>query len=112
MALYGAPSRHFLKRTETLDGDYDFTRMVSVSGSAVFSGTVDLSDADVTLSSTSPVQLPTYTVATVPAAGDHEGAMIYVSDGDTGDPAVAVSDGADWLVLFGLDGGTPISDGT
>lgn len=44
-----------------------------------------------------PVRLPTYTVATVPAASAHTGAMIYVSNGAAGLPVVAFSDGASWL---------------
>lgn len=45
------------------------------------------------------VTLPEYTVATVPAAAGNEGKIIYVSDGNAGDPTVAVSDGTDWLNL-------------
>lgn len=36
-----------------------------------------------------------YTVATVPAAADHTGHMIYVSD-ETGGATIAFSDGTDW----------------
>lgn len=38
-----------------------------------------------------------FTVATVPAAADHKGAIIYVSNGDTGNDCLARSDGTDWL---------------
>jgi hypothetical protein len=51
------------------------------------------------------VGLPSYTVAGVPAAGDHEGALIYVSD-EAGGPVPAYSDGTDWLRV---DDGTIIS---
>lgn len=44
-----------------------------------------------------PLQLATYTVATVPSAADSTGAMIYVSNGAAGSPIVAFSDGTDWL---------------
>lgn len=57
-----------------------------------------------------PLQLPTFTVATEPAATP-AGQLAYFSDGDAGDPCVAVSDGTNWLVLYGTDAGTPISDG-
>lgn len=40
-----------------------------------------------------PVQLPSYTVATVPA--QQTGAMIYVTD-ETGGAVPAFSDGTDW----------------
>ena len=48
------------------------------------------------LAGTDPVSLPTYTVATVPAAASYPGALIYVSDGAAGSPIVAYSDGANW----------------
>lgn len=44
-----------------------------------------------------PLQLATYTVATVPAAAANTGALIYVSNGAAGDPIVAFSDGTSWL---------------
>jgi hypothetical protein len=44
-----------------------------------------------------PVRLPSYTVATVPAAAANVGSMIYVSNGAAGLPIVAFSDGAAWL---------------
>ena len=40
-------------------------------------------------------ELPTYTVATVPAAADNTRRMIYVSD-ETGGAVPAFSDGTDW----------------
>lgn len=43
------------------------------------------------------VVLPTYTVATAPAAASYTGGMIYLSDGAGGNPTSAVSDGTNWL---------------
>ena len=44
------------------------------------------------------IQLPVYTVATVPNATKFEGHTIYVSDGSLlGGPVLAFSDGTDWL---------------
>lgn len=42
-----------------------------------------------------PLVLQSYTVATVPAAADYTGAVIYVSD-ETGGATVAFSDGTNW----------------
>ena len=44
-----------------------------------------------------PVDLKTYTVATVPAAASHTGSIIYVSNGAAGNPVVAFSNGTSWL---------------
>lgn len=41
------------------------------------------------------VELPTYTVATVPSAAV-AGGIIYVSDGAAGSPILAFFDGANW----------------
>lgn len=41
------------------------------------------------------MQLPSYTVATLPSAASFPRGLIYVSDG-TGDKRLAVSDGTDW----------------
>lgn len=38
-----------------------------------------------------------YTVATAPAAASHTGRIIYVSDGATGSPCLAYSNGTNWL---------------
>jgi len=46
-----------------------------------------------------PVQVPSYTVASAPDATVAAGMMIFVTDGDTGDPTLAVSDGTDWIVV-------------
>ena len=40
--------------------------------------------------------VPTFTVATVPAATT-AGQIIYVSDGLAGAPCLAVADGSDWI---------------
>ena len=39
----------------------------------------------------------TFTVATVPAAANSEGGMIYVSNGANGSPIIAFSNGSAWL---------------
>lgn len=39
----------------------------------------------------------TFTVATVPAANNSVGGMIYVSNGANGSAIIAFSDGTDWL---------------
>ena len=56
----------------------------------------------------SPVRLPSYDVDGAPSAVISEGALIFVSDGDAGDPCIAFSDGTDWLVLTS---GVAIDDG-
>ncbi len=81
---------------------------VQVSGSTT--GTATLisaqgTDANVTLQlagkgtgtvqSTVPFQLPSYTVATLPAATSYTGCLIYVSNGTT-NKRLAVSDGTNW----------------
>ena len=44
------------------------------------------------------IQLPTFTVATAPDAGDAgAGTLIFVSDGAAGSPVVAFSDGTNFL---------------
>jgi hypothetical protein len=43
------------------------------------------------------VTLPTYTVASVPAAAANTAALIYVSDGAAGAAVVAFSDDRHWL---------------
>lgn len=40
--------------------------------------------------------LPTFTVGTVPAAASFPRRLIHVSDGDAGNPCIAISDGTDW----------------
>lgn len=46
--------------------------------------------------------MPTaYTVATVPAAGDNTGLLIYVSDGAAGEPVLARSNGTNWVRMDG-----------
>jgi len=44
-----------------------------------------------------PVKLPSFTVATVPAAANYEGHLIYVTDGADGSPTIAWSNGTDWI---------------
>ena len=42
------------------------------------------------------LQLKEFTVATVPAAADYRGVLIFVNNGGGGDPVTAVSDGTNW----------------
>jgi hypothetical protein len=48
------------------------------------------------LVTTGPIVLPTYTVATAPAAAP-AGSIAYISNGAAGSPVLAFSDGTDWL---------------
>lgn len=60
----------------------------------------DLVDGTLTiggLTMDGPLKLKSYTVAGVPTASAHTGALIYVSNGAAGDPVVAFSDGTNWL---------------
>jgi hypothetical protein len=48
------------------------------------------------------LRLDSYTVATVPAAADHTGMLIHVSNGAAGSPCLAYSNGTSWLrILLG-----------
>tara|TARA_R110002153_G_C12921079_1_gene454737 strand:+ start:61 stop:279 length:219 start_codon:yes stop_codon:yes gene_type:complete len=47
------------------------------------------------------IVLPTYTVASAPAATGLTGTIVYVSNGLAGAPTVAVSDGTDWISAAG-----------
>lgn len=46
---------------------------------------------------TGSVQLPTYTVAGLPAASTNARRVVYCSNGDAGSPCLAVSNGTNWL---------------
>jgi len=62
-------------------------------GQSTFSGPV---------AATNGFILPTYTVATAPAANSvTAGTIVYVSNGEAGSPCVAVSDGTDWYAGTG-----------
>ena len=62
---------------------------------------------DVTGDVVGAIKLPTYTVATAPAADEAgAGTAIYVSDGLAGAACLAVSDGTDWI----SPAGTAIAD--
>jgi hypothetical protein len=50
---------------------------------------------------TGTITLPTFTVATAPAATDLTGTIVFVSDGLAGAPTIAVSDGTDWISAAG-----------
>ncbi len=41
--------------------------------------------------------LPTFTVATLPAAATNEGRLVRCSNGAAGSPCLAISDGTNWL---------------
>ena len=43
------------------------------------------------------IKVPTYTVASAPAATGLTGTVVYVSNGLAGAPCLAVSDGTDWI---------------
>jgi hypothetical protein len=46
--------------------------------------------------------LPVYAVAGLPAAADNDYRVVYCSNGATGSPCLAVSNGTNWLrVVFG-----------
>lgn len=53
---------------------------------------------DGTEAMTAPLELMTYTVATLPTAADYEGAVIYVSDGGAG-AVFRGSNGTSWVNL-------------
>ncbi len=48
------------------------------------------------------ITLPTYTVATAPAATGLTGTVVYVSNGLAGSPCIAVSNGTDWISSLGV----------
>ncbi len=49
------------------------------------------------ISINSLMTLPTYTVAGLPPAAGHSGRLIQVSNGNAGQPCVAISNGTSWL---------------
>jgi hypothetical protein len=74
-------------------------------GKTTFSGPVVSPggfEGDVTGAVTGTVTLPTFTVATAPAATGLTGTIIYVSNGRAGLPTVAVSDGTNWISSAGI----------
>lgn len=79
-------------------GGITTAKTLTVGATATFNGAVG---ATGTVTSTGgfvgAVTLPTYTVATVPGVTANARKLIYVSDGATGNPVVAFSDGTDWL---------------
>ena len=62
---------------------------------------------------TAGLELPTFTVATLLAAGSWTGYVVRVSDGGGGNPTLAMSDGSDWIDLISGEAvsTTPISSG-
>lgn len=68
-------------------------------GSSTFSGPVVSTNGftgDITGDVVGAIQVPTYTVATAPAATSIAGTLIYVSDGAAGAAILAFSNGTDW----------------
>jgi len=43
-----------------------------------------------------PVPLPAYTVAELPAAAGNDGRLVYCTNGDAGQPCLALSNGTAW----------------
>lgn len=64
-------------------------------GTSTFSGPV-VSTNGFTGDVVGAIQVPTYTVATAPAAASIAGTVIYVTDGAAGSAILAFSDGTDW----------------
>lgn len=52
-----------------------------------------------TVSANVPGPANSFTVATVPDAEANTGRLIWVTDGNAGEPCPAISDGLDWLVV-------------
>jgi hypothetical protein len=76
----------------------DCTLIVNATTSAVTGSTVNVSQL---------LNLPTYTTAqTSSIVGSEDGSIIYVSDGDAGQPCLAVRSSSNWLRIAL---GTPIS---
>lgn len=46
---------------------------------------------------TNLLRLGQYTVATLPAASDHTGVLVYVTDGNAGAAGVCFSNGTNWV---------------
>jgi hypothetical protein len=61
-------------------------------GSTTFSGPVRSTNGFV-----GDITLPSFTVATAPAATGLNGTLIYVSNGLAGEPCIAVSNGTNWI---------------
>jgi len=72
---------------------------VNTMASTTFSGPVTSTAGfvgDVTGDVVGLVQVPTYTVASAPAATGIAGSLIYVSNGAAGSAILAFSDGTNW----------------
>ena len=54
---------------------------------------------NVTGNVTGAITLPSYAVAELPTASENEGMLVHCSDGATGSPCLAYSDGTDWLQI-------------
>ena len=50
---------------------------------------------------TVPVPVPNVTVATLPAAADYTGCILFCSNGVAGSPGLVVSDGTNWKIADG-----------
>jgi hypothetical protein len=55
-------------------------------------------EIEVNIEAKQPLTGNSFTVATLPAAADHVGRCVYVSDGSAGAATAAVSDGTNWKV--------------
>jgi hypothetical protein len=49
------------------------------------------------LNAKQPLTGNTFAIAELPAAASNVGRCVYCTDGDTGSPCLAISDGTDWL---------------
>lgn len=64
--------------------------------STTFSGPV-VSDGGFTGDVTGAITVPSYAVAELPDASDSTGMIVHCSDGATGNPCLAYSNGTNWL---------------
>ncbi|CAH0220359.1 glycoside hydrolase family 55 protein [Roseomonas sp. CECT 9278] len=87
----GTPG-NFMRINATASGG---TPQVQAQGSDSNVGLQLAAKGAAAVSTTSPFQLPTYTVATLPAAATYVRCVIYVSDG-TANKRLAISDGTSW----------------
>ena len=51
---------------------------------------------------TNILALGTYTVATLPPAASYPGSLVYVSNGNQGQPIICFSNGTNWLCVDDL----------
>lgn len=58
-----------------------------------------LAEIDAAIALLQPRTGNTFTVATLPAAADNIGRVVYVSNGSAGSPCAAISNGTNWKVI-------------